>query len=186
MSKQPKSFWQKFWKEIGVIFKVSLYFFLWLAFIMLLFKLALKDYNIATSGLSTTIISALIIAKGVLLMEFIPVLPWARKQPAIIGIVLRTLLYSIGVFLLFLLEKAFEERHENGGFWPSLQKVIEFRDIYLIWIKIMVIGIAILGYNTLSVVRQWMGEHELRKLFFKIPMTEVELKHSKNIAAAAE
>ena len=184
MSTPPKTFWQKFWKEIGIILEVSLYFFLWLALIMLIMKLALKDYNIEISGISTTIISALIIAKGVLLMEFIPVLPWARKQPAIVGIVLRTILYTVGVFILFLLEKAFESRHENGGFWSSVQNVIQHRDMYLVWIKTIVIGISLLGYNAMSVVKQWLGEHELRKLFFKMPMTEVELKHSKNKAAA--
>jgi len=185
MSTQPKTFWQKFWKEMETIAGVALYFFLWLGLLMALKKLTLKDYNIEISGISTTIISALIIAKVVILMEFIPMWKWARQQPTIVGILLRTLLYTIGVAVIFLLEKAFEARHEDGGFQSALVHVFQGRDIYLVWTKTIVIGISLLGYNTMSVVRQWLGKKELARLFFKTHLAEVELKHKKGDEPAA-
>jgi hypothetical protein len=183
MSTQPKTFWQKFWKEIGTIVEVSLYFFLFQGLVMFLEALTLKDYNIQFGSISTAIINSLIIAKVVLLMEFIPISNWSRQQPTIVGIVLRTLLYTVGVLVIFLLEKAFESRHAEGGFGAAVQHVFQNRDIYQVWVNTIVIGISLLGYNTMSVVKQWLGERELTTLLFKTPLTEVQLRHNKNKAA---
>ena len=72
MSSEPKSIWQKIWHEIKEIAGVAFYFFLWLGVLMLLKKLMLEDYQIEFTGISVAIISSLIIAKVVILMEFIP------------------------------------------------------------------------------------------------------------------
>lgn len=179
MSVPQKTFRQKVLHELKSIAATTLYFALWLGVLMLLKKLTLADYQIQFSGISITIISALIIAKVVILMELIPLGGWVRQQPAIVDVVLRTLLYTLGVLIVFLLEKAFESRHEAGGFGTAILNVFHHRDIYHVWTGTIVIGLSILWYNVLSVVRQYFGNNELRTLFFSIPLSALEGKQSK-------
>lgn len=119
-------------------------------------------------------------AKVVILMEYIPLGHWVREQPAIVDIVLPTLLYTLGVLIVFLLEKAFESRHEDGGFGPALIHVFRHRDIYHVGAGTIVIGLSLFWFNVFSVLQQHFGEHNLSRLFFKTPLAEVEFKRAEN------
>lgn len=77
----------------------------------------------------------------------------------------RTLLYTFGVWIVFLLEKAFESRHEHGGFGPSLMTVFQHRDIHHVWASTIGVCIALLGFIIFSVVKNHFGGHELKRLF---------------------
>ena len=178
MSNEPKSIWQKIWHEIKEIAGVAFCFFLWLGILMLLKKLMLEDYQIEFTGLSVAIISSLIIAKVVILMEFIPLGNWVRGQAAIVDIVLRTLLYTLGVLIISLLEKALESRHEDGGFSSALLHVFHHRDIYHVWVGTLVVGISLFWFNVFTVLQRHFGNHELAKIVFKTPLKEVELKRN--------
>ncbi len=78
---------------------------------------------------------------------------------------LTTVMYSLGVFVVILLEKAFEGRHEHGGFGPSLVSVFQHADSYHVWVNTMCLSGALLGYNVLSIVQRQLGEGGLTRLF---------------------
>jgi hypothetical protein len=177
MDAQPKkTFWQKLLKELKEILGMTLYFLFFLGLLIVLKKLILEDYQIEFKGLSTAIIGALVMAKVVLLMELIPRGEWVRRQPAIVDVVLRTILYTIGVLVVMLLEKAFESRHEEGGFGAALQHVFQNRDIYQVWAGTIVVGFSLLGYNLMSVMRQYLGKHQLMNLYFSTPLEQIVVK----------
>jgi hypothetical protein len=177
MDTQPKkTFWQKFLKEIKEILGMTLYFLFFLGVLIILKKLILKDYEIAFTGLSTAIIGALVMAKVVLLMELIPRGQWVRSQPAIVDVILRTLLYTFGVLIVMLLEKAFESRHENGGFSTALLNVFRNRDLYHVWAGVIVVGLSLFGYNAMSVMRLYLGKRQLEKLYFTTPLEQIDGK----------
>jgi hypothetical protein len=178
MSKKPVTFWGKVVKEIKSILAVTLYFALWLGVLMFLKKLMLEDYNIEFSGVSIALISALIMAKVVLLMELIKLGSWVERQPAIVDIIIRTLLYSIGVLFVSLLEKAFEARHEEGGFGKALSHVFQHRDIYKVWAGTLVVGLSLFFFNVFSILQQKYSEHELAKVLFSTPLKDIKAKNS--------
>jgi hypothetical protein len=132
---------------------------------MLLKRLVLADYQIRFHGFSLALIGALVISKVVLVMEHVPLGSWVRNQPVVVSVVLRTLLYSCGVAVVLLLEKAVEARHEYGGFDRAVPRVFHHRDIYHVWADTICLACALLGFNALSVVRRHLGEHGLTRLF---------------------
>ena len=180
MDTQPKTFWQKLLKEIKEIIGMTLYFLLFLGLLIVLKKLILDDYQIEFKGFSIAIIGALVMAKVVLLMELIPRGEWVRRQPAIVDVVLRTILYTIGVLVVMLLEKAFESRHEEGGFGAALQHVFRKRDIYQVWAGTIVVGFSLFGYNLMSVMRLYIGKHQLTSLYFSTPLEQIDIRQSKS------
>ncbi len=183
MEAQSKTFGQKVVKEIKEILSMTLYFLFFLGLLVILKKLILEDYQIEFAGLSTAIIGALVMAKVVLLMELIPRGRWVRRQSAIVDSLLRTILYTIGVLVVMLLEKAFESRHEEGGFGPALQHVFRNRDIYQVWAGTIVVGFSLFGYNLMSVMRKYIGKHQLTNLYFSTPLEQIDIKEMKKTVA---
>jgi hypothetical protein len=73
--------------------------------------------------------SLLILAKVVMVQEYVPLGAWVRERPAWVDVMVRTALYSFGVIVVLLLEKGFEGRHEYGSFGLSLAAVFQHEDI---------------------------------------------------------
>ena len=93
----------------------------------------------------------------VVLLEKVSLGEWVRNQPVALDIVLRTFLYTIGVWIALLLEKAFEARHEHGGFGPSLLAIFEHRDIHHVWASTIGVCAALLVFITFFVLKRHYG-----------------------------
>jgi len=157
--------------EIRAVALASLYFATWIGTLILLKTLVLAEYRIAFYGWSAVLVGALILAKVVLVLEHVPLGAWLRTRPAWLDVVLRTALYALGLLLVLLLEKAFDGRHEHGGFLPSLLGVFQHTDIHHVWANTICLSGALLGYNLLSVIRCHLGEGGLIKLLWS-PLPE--------------
>ena len=112
-------------QELKAMGLAMLYFGCWLAALLIIKQLVLEEYQIQFSGLSKALVGALVLSKVVLVLEHVPLGAWVRSKPAWVDVVLRTVLYSLGVFAVLLLEKGFEGRHEYHGFGPSLHAVFD-------------------------------------------------------------
>jgi hypothetical protein len=91
---------QKIIAEIKRIGDAALYFALWFDVMMLCKRLILAEYAIEFRGVTLALVGALV----VVLLEKLPVGQWVCNQPAAIGVILRTVLYTIGVWIALLLE----------------------------------------------------------------------------------
>lgn len=156
---------KKLMYEVKAIGLAALYFGCWLAVLLVIKKLILAEYEIKFYGISKALIGALVLSKVVIVLEHVPLGAWIRARPAWVDVIFRTALYAFGVFIVLLLEKAFEGRHEYGGFVPSLSAVFQHADIYHVYTNVIVISGALLGYNALAVVRSYLGEGGLLRLF---------------------
>ena len=144
---------------------VTLGFFIWFDLLIVLKRLYLAEYQIQFRGLSIALVGALVVAKVVVVMEHVSLGKWVRYQAAVVEVILRTLLYASGVFVVILLESGFEARREHGGFGGGVLWVFQHRDSQRIWADTIVIGCALLGFNLLCVVRRHVGEGGLQRLF---------------------
>lgn len=149
-------------KSLSISF---VYFTLWIGALMLIKKLILEEYQIEVKGLSAVLLGALILSKVVLLMEPISLGAWTERQPAWVGVVLRTLLYSIGVLVVMLLEKGLDGRHEYGGFAASLKALFQHPDLYHVLANTICLSGALLGFNILDVLQKRLGEKGLAQMF---------------------
>jgi hypothetical protein len=153
-------------KEVGL---VTAFFAVAFGVLMLLKELMLAEYDITISGFTTVLISALILAKVVVILMHVKLGGWVERRPAIVGVGLRTSLYSFGVLVIMLLEKSFETRHEAGGFGPALKGVLWHSEIHHVWVSAICTTCSILVYCALSAISTHLGKGGLRRVFFESP-----------------
>ncbi|MDH4037556.1 MAG: hypothetical protein OEX18_04500 [Candidatus Krumholzibacteria bacterium] len=165
------SFSAKLRHELVSLTLAWVYFVLWFGFLIALKKLMLEQYHIEFKGLSIVLVSALILAKVILLMEPIPLGKWVGRRPAWVDVVARTVLYSLGVVVVLVLEKGLEGRHEYGGFGASVQAQMRDTNAEHIAMNALCITTALLVYNALSVVQKNLGTRTLTSFFLK-PLPE--------------
>ena len=115
------------------------------------------------------LIGALVLAKVVLILEHVPLGAWVKKQPVLVDVILRTLLYAFGTFVVMLLEKSFESRHEEGGFVSALMNAFQHRDMPHVWANTICVTGALLFYNLLSALSHHLGTGGLARFFLTPP-----------------
>lgn len=155
------SFKTKLLHELKEIFWVSMYFLCWFGALMLFKVLLLDEYKIEFYGASIVIVGTLIAAKAVIILRKIPLF---KNQPAWVDLFVRTLLYMTGIFILLVLEKGFEARHEYGGFIEAMKNVFKTSDVYHIWIDTLCVFGALILFNFGAIIKLHLGEDGFRKI----------------------
>jgi hypothetical protein len=156
---------EKLKHEFKAILLAMLYFGAWIVTLLVLKELLLKEYHIAFHGFSKALVGALILSKVVLILEHVPLGAWLRDKPVLFDVALRTLLYAVGTFVVMLLEKGFEARHEQGGFVPALMNIFQHPDMPHIWANAICLTAALLVYNLLSALNRHLGTGGLARVF---------------------
>jgi hypothetical protein len=159
------SFKQKLREEVKEIGIAALFFGCWIGALLLLKWLILDQYRITFHGWSMAVVGALVLSKVVLILKNVSLGTWVRARPAWVEVALRTILYTLGVAVVLLLEKGFEGRHAYGGFGPALQQVIGQTDFYHVLANTLCLSGALLVYNMLSVVQQYLEEGSVIRIF---------------------
>jgi len=154
---------EKVLKELKSIFWTSLYFFCWFGALMVIKVLLLREYQIEFIGLSIVVVGALVVAKVVLILEYVR-MPFTKNKPAWVEVLTRTFFYLIGVFVIMVLEKAFEARHEYGGILNALQNFTKSVDWYHVWVDIICVMGALLFFNIWTVVKMHYGAGMFRNM----------------------
>jgi len=158
---------EKLKHEVTAMITLMLYFGLWIGVLILLKYLVLAEYQIAFYGFSMAFLGALILTKVVLILEHVPLGKWVQARPAWVDVVLRTAFYAFGVFVVMLLEKIFEARHEYASLGASLTGQFKHASMLHVWLNTICVTAALLSYNVLSVVRKRLGEGALLRMFLE-------------------
>ncbi len=153
--------------ELAAVVSLTLYFGCWLGALVLLKYLVLAEYHIAFQHLSVALVGALVLAKVVLILEHVSLGAWIEAQPAWVDVVLRTALYSFGVFVVLVLEKAFEGRAEHGGFGASLIVLFQQANATHVWLNTLCLSGALFSYNLLCVVRKHLGKGAILRMLLE-------------------
>jgi hypothetical protein len=172
MMSGPNRLWRVLREEATELALAALYFGVWCGFLVILKRLILVQYEIEFRGLSVALLFTLVMIKVVIALEKVPLGAWVRNKPLILDVILRTVLCTIGVVAALLLEKAFEARHEYGGFGPSLVRIFQNRDIHHVWANTICVALATLWFNILTVLRRRLGGRQLVLMFFSNPPGE--------------
>ena len=157
---------EKIINELKTLGVTTLYFAFWFGVLMLIKVLLLEEYNVEFVNVSMALIGAVVVAKVILILEHVDLGSWIKSKPALIDIIVRTLLYVSGVFIVLLIEKSFDGRNEYGGFWQSLENVFQHADIHHFWVAVICVTLAILGFNTISVMNKALGKGKVRQIIF--------------------
>jgi hypothetical protein len=160
-------FWQKLIGEVKAVVLVMAYFACWLLFLLASKHLLLAEYQIEFSDMSKAIFGVLVLSKVVLVLEHVPLGVRVQSAPAWVDILLRTILYAFGVLIVLILERAFESRHEYGGFGAAFSGVIGNLNMAHVWVNTLAVTVSLLVYNSLRVIRINLGEERLLRVFLR-------------------
>ena len=168
---------QKLKEEAKAIGITALYFGTWIAALLLLKSLILAEYGVAFHQWSLAVVGALILSKVVLVLEHVPLGRWVQSKPALLDVALRTILYTLGVAIVLVLEKGFEGRHAYGGVGPAVRHLFAGVDVHHVGANIVCLSGALLMYNILTVIRQNFGKGALMHILLSpLPDQETTVK----------
>jgi len=152
---------EKLKEEIRSVLLLTLYFAVWLGVLIVIKKLILAEYDIEFKGFTVALVGSLVLAKVVLISEYVSLGSWIRNRPALMEVIMRTLFYTLGVFVVLVVEKSFEGRHEYGGFIPSMIAKFQTVEGFHVWANVICISGALLVYNIFSALKKIFGEGRL-------------------------
>lgn len=154
-------------RELTALAVVAFYFGCWIAVAIGMKSLVLAEHHITFAGWSAIVIGALVLSKVVLVLEHVSLGAWQRSAPAWVDVAVRTVLYSLGVVVVLVLEKGFEGRSEHGGFVAALQAAFDGVNAFHFYTNAICITGALLVYNIFSVIRSHLGNRGLLKMFLQ-------------------
>lgn len=157
--------------ELKAVAVATAFFGVWIGGLITVKTLVLEEYHIDFAGWSRVLIGALVLGKVVLILEHVPLGAWVRRQPAWVDVLLRTALYSLGLFVVLVLEHGLRERHQYGGFFNAITVGLRDAKVPHILVNTICLSGALFAYNVLAVVRSYLGDGGLLRLFLN-PLPE--------------
>jgi hypothetical protein len=159
-------------EEVVAVVMTTLYFAVCFGVMVAVKRLLLAEYAIEFRGLSLALLGALVVAKVVLVFEHVPLGHWVERQPPIVEILLRTILYTAGAAVALVLERSFEERHEHGGWGAAATWIFQHRQPNNLWANVICVSCALFGFNVIAALRERIGDRQLLKMYFAAPSGE--------------
>ena len=151
--------------EVGL---VTLYFFGCFLLAVILIKLILGEHQIEFRGLSVAVITALVLAKVVVILDKTRTgTRFEGSAPVAVAAGYKTLLYFVVTFVVLLAERVFDAYREQHGFGAALTEVWTHRDREVILAKSMCVGLALLGYHLYAGVDRRLGKGMLWRAMWK-------------------
>lgn len=150
-------------REIGL---VTLYFLACFLLFLSLKKLVLEQYEVELTILGTALISALVVAKVVVLLGKTSFGNRFDSQRLIVHVVWRSLAYTAAVFVVTLAEHLFDGYREEGDLGAALDTLWAGRDADHFLAMNLAVGLSLLGYNVYAAIDRELGEGSLRRLLF--------------------
>jgi hypothetical protein len=169
--------------ELKAVALATLFFGAWIGALILLKTLVLEEYAVSFTGWSKVLAGALILGKVALILENVPLGTRVQSAPAGVDVVLRTVLYSAGVFLVLVLEHGLRECQEQGGFIAAITEGFRQAKFPHVLANTLCLSGALLVYNLLTLVRRHLGAGGLARLLLDVPVRENQRDHPPNTTA---
>ncbi|MDX1432690.1 MAG: hypothetical protein R3286_09600 [Gammaproteobacteria bacterium] len=144
------------------------FIFFFLAFQIIAFTSALmvEEYGIRVSTFMTATISALIVAKVVLIVDLVPFVNRFPDRPLIYNVVWKTAIYLIAAFVVRYLEHLFHFLREHDSFTAANRHMLDEVVWPHFWAVQIWLLILFLLYCTLRELVRVLGRERVRAMFF--------------------
>ncbi len=139
-------------REVEEVALVTLFFLIGFFFILFMKKLLLEEYAIEFYGLSTAVISALIVAKVLIVLDKFHICDQFRRYPYWVPLLYKTIIYTFAVFLVTGAEKVFEVYREVQALGTAIREVFHGIHIFHLLHTNVSVFILFLAYNALTAI----------------------------------
>ena len=160
-------------REFAAAWPVFLFFLTGFLLLLLLVKLALAEFSIEITALSSALVGALLAAKAALVLDETPLARALENHRRIVAVLVKTLLYGGAFLLLGYLERLVEALHKTHTFDGAIEYVVDHasHDRMLGW----ALGVSIVFalYFSFAEISRHMGKGALARLFLS-PASSVD------------
>ncbi|AFZ53601.1 hypothetical protein H6G11_11575 [Cyanobacterium aponinum FACHB-4101] len=160
---------EKIKKELKKVGSLTLFFLIGFAYILITMKFLLAEYDIDVYVFSKTIISALVAAKVVAIMDAMPFINLYSNSPGYIRVMYKSLIYVGGVFIISLVEDLFHTYRQVNSIQGAISIFIETRHFFHFMAVTMSISLVFIIHNIFYEIDSYLGKGKLAKLFFEKP-----------------
>jgi hypothetical protein len=168
--------------EFLEILPPTIFFLIGFNLIVLTTNLILADYAAQFASFMVATVSALVVAKAVLVANAMPTIRRYDRAPLIRPILFKTVFYWAAVFIVRLIEHWIKYRfggdYTFGGFVPHVVATFSWDRFIAIQLWIFVL---FLIYVTASEFNRLFGRGELRRILFTYRPTELQLNRRQQI-----
>lgn len=164
---------EKLKEELKKIGSLSLFFLVGFGFILLMMKLLLEQYEINTYVFSKVIISALVAAKAVAIMDMTPLLNRYGQSPRYINVLYKTFLYTLAVLIISFIENLFHAYKETKAIGGAIELFLETRHLSHFLAVTLCVSVIFLIHNIFQEIDNYLGKGNLSKLFFTSKNSEL-------------
>src|SRR6185369_1790138 len=149
-------------KEVGLI---TLYFLFCFSAALILKKLFLASYDIEVYVLSTLVISALVVAKVVAVLDQTQAgTRFDQTLPLGMVALYKTLVYMVATLVVLFLETVIDVYRESHSLRAAVLEIWAHRDWNLLLAKVLCGGLAFAGYHLYAGLDRRLGTGTLRRL----------------------
>ena len=152
--------------EIKKIGALTLFFLICFGYILILKKLFLDAYSIEFSALGKATVGALFAAKAVLILEKTSLLNRFRQSPRYINVLYKTLLYTLAVLFIGMLEELIHAYSKTRAMPSAIETALQSSNLNHFLAVNLCLVVVFLLYNVFTEIDTYMGKGTLRKLFF--------------------
>jgi hypothetical protein len=151
-------------KEVGL---VTLYFLFCFGIILILKKLVLADYHVQFYALSVAVVSALLAAKVVVVLDHTGAgTRFDSSSTLITATSYKTLLYGAAALVALGAEKLFHAYRETGGLGTAVMEMWARRDRNVILADVLCVALTFFGYHLYMGIDRRLGEGTLRRILW--------------------
>ena len=154
-------------EEIKKMLLVTLYFFVAFSFIVVIKMLVLAQNDIDNYRITGALAGALIMGKVVILLNKTKLNKVFRSKPLYIGILVRTLIYSVIADILVLLEHVIHIRLSSENYNAELSEFAANPDMNQVWIVIISSFMILLNYNLFIGLAEYYRNKDVINVFLK-------------------
>ena len=173
-------------REFLEILPPTIFFIIGFNLIVLTTNLILAGYGAQFPNFMIATVSALVVAKALLVANAMPAIRRYDRAPLIRPILFKTVFYWAAVFIVRLLEHWIRYRLSGdyvfGGFVPHVEATFSWDRFFAIQLWIFVL---FLIYVTASELNRLFGHGELSRIFFTSRPSELQLNRRERIRELA-
>lgn len=153
-------------REIKKLGSLALFFFIGFIYILVVMKLFLKEYSIDTYVFSKAVIGALFAAKAVAILDYAPWLNRFKQAPRYIDVLYKTVVYTLAVVLLGILEKLIHAVRHHEVLAEAIARSLQPSELYRFSAFILCIAVVFFLHNIFAEIDAYLGKGKLYQFFF--------------------
>lgn len=155
--------------EVKKLSSLFIFFLIGFGYIVLLATLFLESYEVNTYAFMWVIVTALLAAKAVMIIDATPLMKQFRNYPRYISLLYKTAVYTFAVLILGTLEGVWEQYRANHAIGSAIAIFLETRNVNRFLGIVLSIGIVFLIHNIFHEMELILGKGSVKRLFLETP-----------------